>query len=77
MGEELLLLAGGALYRSIDGARYEEVAAATPALGHRPSSLVSAPFVVNAGTVWAGSPTTGEVFALEGAAMSPRWSPRE
>lgn len=58
----LYLLAGGALYRASPGAQWSQVVPPIEALRPTPSSLVSAPLLVHRGRIWAGSPTTGEVF---------------
>lgn len=59
----LWALAEGALWRSEDGEVFQRASELNPALVHAPSSLVSAPLVAHQGTLYAASPTTGEVFA--------------
>ena len=66
-GLALLLLAGGALYQSDDGARFMLRVPPIDALAHRPSTLASAPIAIHAGRVFAASPSTGELFVADEA----------
>ena len=65
--DSLLLLAGGALYQSDDGARFMLRVPPIDALAHRPSTLASAPIAIHAGRVFAASPSTGELFVADEA----------
>ena len=62
--DALFLLAGGALWKSLDGETFFPVAPAHPSLAHEPSTLVSAPLAAHLGRLFAGSPRTGEVLEL-------------
>jgi hypothetical protein len=59
----LYVLADGFLFRSQDGETFTRLTEANQALRGGNHPLVTAPLVLHEGTLWAASPTTGDIFA--------------